>query len=70
MKRKSRHDQCEDESVAMIRRRAVAKIGVAVGAGKIISGKRKSTNVNATLLMMTGRDLERNIIKSLKRKEN
>ena len=68
-KRKSRYDQGEDESVAMIRRRAVhvAKIGV------VTSGNRKSTNESVILLlMMTAKDLERNrnIIKSLRGEEN
>ena len=69
MKRKSHNGQGKDESVVMIRRRALAKIGVAIGIGKITSGKRKSPNKNATLLMMTVRDLERNIIKSRRKKK-
>jgi hypothetical protein len=69
MKRKSHNGQGKDESVVMIRRRALAKIGVAIGIGKITSGKRKSPNKNATLLMMTVRDLERNIIKSRRKRK-
>jgi hypothetical protein len=60
MRKESRYDD-EDESAVMIRRRAATRIGVAVGTGKITSGKRKNTNENATLRMMRMRVFERSI---------